>query len=347
MLKQIATQYGETILQQAASLYGAEAGDLVELEGFENYIYCFARNGQNLVLRIGHTLHRSVPHTQAEIAWLNYLSDRELPVARPVTSKRGRWLEVIDPGHDQGCFVAIAFERAPGVILDDEPQAKARHWNAALFEQWGAVMGRLHRAATDYAGPAPPARRQEWHEYDVLTLERFVPEEQTAVYAHARDLMARLHILPTDRASYGLIHADLTQWNFVVHEGQLTVFDFDSSEYAWFAKDIAVSLYYAVHSDERDRSQFVPEFLSRFMKGYWREYDLAPWWLEQIPDLLRLQRLILYSFSYQLVDPSSPDPDAEKYIAKTRTAIEQDRPVLEFDFAGWRKEVAGGRVPGP
>jgi Ser/Thr protein kinase RdoA (MazF antagonist) len=157
--------------------------------------------------------------------------------------------------------------------------------------------------------------------------------------------MARLQALPTDRASYGLIHADLTQWNFVVHEGRLTVFDFDSSEYAWFAKDIAVSLYYAVHSEERDRDQFVPEFLSHFLRGYWREYDLAPWWLEQIPDLLRLQRLILYSYSHQLTDPDHPDPDSARYIAKTRPAIEQDLPVLDFDFAGWRKEVAGGPVP--
>ena len=347
MLKQIAARYSETILQRAASLYGAEPGGLTELEGFENYIYCFARNGQDLVLRIGHTLHRSVPHTQAEIAWLNYLVDRGLPVARPVTSKRGRWLEVIDPGRDRGCFVTTAFEKAPGVILDDEPRAKARYWNAALFEQWGAVMGRLHRAATEYANPKPPARRPEWHEYDVLDLERFVPTDQTAVYARARELMARLHALPTDRASYGLIHADLTQWNFVVHEGRLTVFDFDSSEYAWFAKDIAVSLYYAVQSNKGDRSQFVSEFLSHFMTGYWREYDLDPWWLAQIPDLLRLQRLILYAFSHQLCDPDSPDPGAERYITKTRPAIEQDRPVLDFDVARWRKEVAGGQVPGP
>ena len=63
----------------------------------------------------------TVPHTRAEIAWLNYLVDRGLPVARPVTSQRGLWLEVLDPGRDQGRFVAVAFERAPGVILDDEP----------------------------------------------------------------------------------------------------------------------------------------------------------------------------------------------------------------------------------
>ncbi len=306
MLRQIATQFTDTILQQAASLYGAEPGDLTELEGFENYIYRFARKGQDLILRIGHTLHRSASHTRAEIDWLNYLVDRGLPVARPVVSQGGRWLEVIDPGRDQGHFVAVAFERAPGLILDDEPQAKARYWNGDLFEQWGAVMGRLHRAATEYKDPSPKARRPEWHEYDVLALERFVPAEQTAVYAHARELMARLRALPTDRGSYGLIHADLTQWNFVVHEGKLTAFDFDSCEYAWFAKDIAVSLSYAVHSDERDRSRFVPHFLSHFVRGYWREYDLPPWWLEQIPDLLRLQRLILYSFSYQLLRSRRP-----------------------------------------
>jgi Ser/Thr protein kinase RdoA (MazF antagonist) len=340
MLNQIAAQYSDTVLQKAASLYGAEPGDLAELEGFENYIYRFAQKDQELILRIGHTLHRSVPHAQAEIAWLNYLVGRGLPVARPVASPRGRWLEVIDPGCDQGRFVAVAFEQAPGAILDDEPQAKAAYWNDDLFERWGAVVGRLHRAATEYKDPAPPVRRPEWHEYDVLALERFVPADQTAVYAHARELMARLRALPTDRANYGLIHADLTQWNFVVHEGQMTVFDFDSSEYAWFAKDIAVSLYYAVHSDGRDRSEFVPHFLSHFLRGYWCEYDLASWWLQQIPDLLRLQRLILYALSYQLTDPENPDPDSERYIAKTRPAIEQDRPVLDFDFANWRKAVA-------
>jgi Ser/Thr protein kinase RdoA (MazF antagonist) len=344
MLKQIATQYSEAILQRAAICYGARRGDLTELEGFENYIYSFRRDGQDLILRIGHTLHRSLPHTQAEIEWLNYLVGRGLPVARPVVSRAGRWLEVIDSGHNQGQFIAIAFERAPGAILDDEPRAKARYWNGDLFEQWGAVMGRLHRAASEYSDPAPPARRPEWHEYDVLALERLIPADQSAVFAHARELMARLEALPTDRAGYGLIHADLTQWNFVVHRGKLTVFDFDSSEYAWFAKDIAVSLYYAVHSDDQDRTRFVPEFMSRFMRGYWREYDLAPWWLDQIPEMLRLQRLILYALSYQLFDPDNPDPDCERYIAKTRPAIEQDLPVLDFDFAGWRQEMIDGRI---
>ena len=48
-----------------------------------------------------------------------------------------------------------------------------------------------------------------------------LPTVLDRIASHARDLLARLHALPTDRAGYGLIHADLTQWNFVVHKGRL------------------------------------------------------------------------------------------------------------------------------
>ena len=47
MLKEIADQFNDEILVEAARRYGANPEALTELEGFENYIYEYAHQGQD------------------------------------------------------------------------------------------------------------------------------------------------------------------------------------------------------------------------------------------------------------------------------------------------------------
>ena len=51
------------------------------------------------------------------------------------------------------------------------------------------------------------------------------------IYAFRRDegeeLIGHLEMLPMDRESYGLIHQDAHGGNFFVHEGRMTLFDFE------------------------------------------------------------------------------------------------------------------------
>jgi|SRR6266540_3194345 len=90
--------------------------------------------------------------------------------------------------------------------------------------------------------------------------------------------------LPRDANSYGLIHTDMHHWNFLVHEGNITVFDFDDCTRHWFIYDIAVPIHYPLIEiplcEMKRRGKFAREFFSHFMKGYDRENHLDTFWFK-------------------------------------------------------------------
>jgi amicoumacin kinase len=78
----------------------------------------------------------------------------------------------------------MAFEWAPGTPFDKEPQL----WGPSLFQQWGALMGKIHRLILQ-AG-----------DYQIL-LHRLRSHESI------------IASLPLDDSSYGLIHNDFHPGN--------------------------------------------------------------------------------------------------------------------------------------
>ena len=255
MLLETRKIYNDEIKLEAARRFGIDPDSLAELEGFENFVYTGQVEGEPRILRVTHSLHRPEEHIRGEILWINDMATYEIPVATALTSVAGNFTEIIFHPVSHTYFTAALFVLAPGVILDDDPEAKARYWNSDLFEQWGEVLAKIHNHA-QYQAPKLGIQRPQWDEYDVLDLEKFIPRDQKLILEVARTHLAKLHQLPKSPECFGLTHADLTQWNFNVHEGKLTVYDFDSTEYAWFVKDLAVSLYMPLPAT-KDRQQMI------------------------------------------------------------------------------------------
>jgi Ser/Thr protein kinase RdoA (MazF antagonist) len=334
MLSETTKIYNDEIKHEAARRFGADPDSLSELEGFENFVYACQVDGAPRILRVTHSLHRSQSHIRGELTWINDMAQRGVPVAAAQPSLAGNFTEAIPHPPSGTYFTATLFESAPGVILDDDPEAKARYWNTDLFEQWGEVLGQIHDHA-QYQAPALKIQRPQWHEYDVLELDRFIPADQQRVLEVARAHLEKLHQLPKSPDCYGLTHADLTQWNFNVQDGKLMVYDFDSCEYGWFVKDLAVSLYYAGASYEGpDKDPFNQKFWQHLVKGYRRVRHISDDWLARLPDFLFLQRIILYAFSHQIMDPQNPAEDEVAYLKKARKIIEAGKEPIQIDFKG-------------
>lgn len=333
MLKGTELIYTNAIKSQAARLFGFDPDGLKPLEGFENFVYASETGAGPRILRVTHSLHRPVEHIQGEVTWVNNMAEHGIPVAPALPSLGCNLTEVI-PDHASGTyFTAVAFQWAPGICLDDHPKEKARYWNGSLFEQWGQVLGQIHNHA-HYHARNLGIQRPQWHEYDVLNLDCFIPSGQTRVLEAARSHLTKLHALPKSSSDYGLIHADLTQWNFNVYKGLLTVYDFDSTEYSWFVKDLAVSLYYAGASYEGDDlDAFNQGFLAHLVKGYRQVRLISDAWLECIPDFLFLQRIILYAFCHQIGYLDKPTKDNLAYLEVTRKIIESGEDPLKLDYS--------------
>jgi Ser/Thr protein kinase RdoA (MazF antagonist) len=335
MHPELVRRFHDRIRDEAARRYGLASSDLTELNAFENYVYeAESEDGVAFVLRVSHSMRRTVDYTLGEVEFVRYLGAAGIPVAQPILSESGQFVERIDdtePGH---YFVVTAFERADGIVFDDAPPLKERYWKPALFQDLGRIFARLHNRAQTYKLSNPRFKRQEWHEYDVVDINRFAPPEEQLVRERTARIIERLNQLPRTADDYGLIHADLHPHNFCFADGRITAFDFDNCEYAWFVKDIAVLLFYVARAEARgQREDAVAGFLGPFLEGYRELRRCERAWLAAVPDMLALQRSMNYALFHQYRDPALLDDDTLDRWSRFRRDIEADTPVLQLDFA--------------
>ena len=337
MHPELVRRFNDGVRDEAASRFGAAPDDLSRLNAFENHVYEFTDpDGVEVILRISHSARRTHDYTQGEIEFVRFLAAAGLPVARPVLSEGGKFIERIEDDQPGQYFLASAFERAPGVVFDDAPALKAAYWGPPLFQELGRTFARLHARATEYRLSNPRFKRQEWHEYDVVDVDRFVPPEETLVRERTAEILQRLHRLPRTPDSYGLIHADLHMHNFCFDDGRITVFDFDNAEYAWFAKDTAVILFYVGRTAPPDqRAATAAAFLGPFLDGYRQLRPFGPEWLATLPDLLALQRSMNYALFHQYRNWQHVTAEDRDSWRRFRRDIEAATPVLALDFAAF------------
>jgi Ser/Thr protein kinase RdoA (MazF antagonist) len=327
MEKEIKDRYSDTVLHEAMARYNIAEGTIQLLDGFESFMYEFERGSSDYILRIAHSLRRTVPLIHGEVDWINYLAEGGASVARAIPSANGNLVEPIEDGQG-GQFLATAFVKAAGGT------PSRAEWTPQLFEQYGQLLGRMHALSKVYTPSNPAWRRHEWDDPLMLVVEDHLPASEGKVVERYSTLKAHLDTLPRgDREEYGLIHQDAHAGNFFVdEEGTITLFDFDDCAYSWFANDIAIVLFYAVMWAD-DASQFSEEFLTHFLRGYRRENSLAAEWLQEIPHFLKLREIDLYAVIHRSFDVENlDDPWCAWYMAGRKERIESGLPYVDFDF---------------
>lgn len=295
------------------------------LDRFENYIYEFSRDDGEFILRTGHSLRRTPEMIAGEVDWINYLAEGGANVSRAILSKNDQLVEAIDDGHG-GQFLATAFVKAPGNMLPH------KDWTSEFVQHYGQVIGRLHALTKAYVPADSAWRRPAWDAPGNLDLEDWLSPSDAGVLAKFQELMPHFEMLSKDGDGYGLIHQDAHGANFYVHEGQITLFDFDDCVYGWFIYDIAMVLFYAAMWQE-DKAAFAQEFMSDFLRGYSRENQLDSKWLKEIPHFLKLREIDLYAVIHRSKDVENlDDPWCEGYLKGRKERIEADVPYIEFEW---------------
>ncbi len=339
MEKWIKDVYDEAILTEALARYQIQRENLEELDGFESFIYGYARNGAGYILRVSHSSHRTWEMIMGEMEWLSYLAAGGLSVARPVRSCAGNLVEVIgnesgsSPASqprvgEHGYFTVASYERAEG-----QPPKKAG-WTPELFQSMGRFMGRMHSLAKDYTPSAPAFRRPDWDSEGPSTFDD-LPETETTVVSRYLELVEHFRGLARCRDSYGLIHVDFHSGNFFVDDGRITLFDFDDCQYSWFIYDIAMSIFYALPVDcvsDEDVAKGVT-FFTNFMKGYMEENRLDPKWLQEIPHFLRFREVDLYMAILRSGELAELGAWGQAYMKNRREKIESRKPYAPINFA--------------
>ncbi|MCP4363498.1 MAG: phosphotransferase, partial [Chloroflexi bacterium] len=292
MEKRIKDRYNDDILHTMMQRYAIQPEQIQLLDGFESFMYAFERDGEAYILRVGHSLRRSIPLIQGEVDWINYLAAGGASVSRAILSENRNLVEIVDDGQG-GHFLGTAFVKAQGA-----PPGRAV-WGAPLFEEYGRLIGRMHALAKNYQLPDPAWKRPEWDAPGMLDMEDWLPASEGPVLKKYYTLKTYLDTLPKDGDTYGLIHQDAHGGNFFVDDaGRITLFDFDDCAYSWFMNDIAIVLFYAAVNTD-DPSAFTEHFMTHFLKGYKSKNHLNPAWLKEIPHFLKLREIDLYAIIHR------------------------------------------------
>lgn len=314
------------ILEEAAGLYGISKDDLKKLGSFESLVFEFTRGGKNYVLKLTHSIHRSRDQVMGEVEWVDHLKANGVSVCGVISSTKGNPLEIVEI--EDSYFIAYAFNKAPG------DHAEKGNWNKNLILNWGETLGKIHAATRTFKPSLESYRRFHWYEDDTLNAEKYIPDEQGVVIKKIEDHKSRLREFPRDNSSYGLIHSDLHNWNFYVHNGGIHVFDTDDCHYNWLAYDIGIPLYYALRTAEigDDNLDYARYFFSLFMEGYKKENDIDPVWITRIPDFVKLREMDLYIVITR-EDIADEDDWCQRFMNGRKERIENDIPFLNLDFA--------------
>jgi len=322
----IVKRYNDDILNEAMQRFGIQKNEIELLDGFESFIYEFNRpQGGEFILRVSHSGRRTPEMIAGEVDWINYLARGGANVARAILSKGGKLVEAIGDGHGEQ-FLATAFLKAQG-----GPSLKTE-WTPEFVAHYGRVIGRIHALTKDYVPSKPSWQREEWDAPGNLDMEKWMPASETMALQKFQELMSHLETLPKDRDGYGLIHQDAHGGNFFVHEGQITLFDFDDCVYSWFIYDIAMVLFYAAMFKE-DIVAYTDAFMRDFLRGYSQENKLDPIWLVELPYFLKLREIDLYAlihFSFDL--ESEDDPWITGYMKGRKQRIDAGLPYINFDW---------------
>lgn len=289
-------------------------------DGFQNSIYEY----KDTIIRISAANRRSMNELESELVYIKGLADAGLPVSVPVASNSGHLIEVI---HEQTqTFFVTAFEKAKGIpVKVTDPEV----WNNDLFFKWGKLIGKIHHLSNQFQG----LKRPSWSKENADLFNLLPRIDSELIKERYIEILEKLKGYRKESAIFGLIHNDFHQGNFFVHNGMITVFDFDDCAYNWFAYDLAVSYYHAywqASSFTPENKEFSKQFWTHFLHGYRMEHSIQKEMLEQIPLFLKLREIFLYILFLEKWDIKE---DWQVYtINDLKHKIENRIPFSDFNF---------------
>jgi Ser/Thr protein kinase RdoA (MazF antagonist) len=216
--------------------------------------------GERFVLRIHRHPLKTPEIVRSELTWLAALQQTDLVVPSPVRTRNGDLLTVATAAGVPEPRICVLFRWMRGRFLDDQ-------LTPAHLERVGAFMARLHicgaqfrpsegfvRGRLDHLYGKPRginesfARQQVDNPDDEAAALQLVanicsPADARAVERLIRRIRTIQRLLGHGPQTFGLIHGDMHQENYLFHQGQVRAIDFDDCGYGHYVYDLAVTLF--------------------------------------------------------------------------------------------------------
>ncbi len=315
------------VKKKALELYEIDETKIKDLDGFENFVYEYEKEGNSYIIRFVHSSHRTSELVLAEIEFIDFLYKNNSNVSQVVKSEKDNVCETIGTENNE-YFTVTSFIKAKGDFVKKEDIDELFNY------KFGRAVGKLHLLTKTFS---PKNMRQHWYEEDLIGIgRRNLNEEDMFVIDKTEELIEKLKKLPRGINEYGLIHTDLHFGNIYYDGEDFTFFDFDDSSYKHFISDIAIIIFYqfglsSANDEEREKRTYV--FLQDFCKGYLEVNDLDYSWFDHLNDFLKLRELILYMVLFGAGEEIINSPWGQKYVAHYRNRIKNDIPFFDYKKA--------------
>lgn len=326
------------VLDEAALLFNTCKDNLsviADYEGAANLVYGYDLEGQLMILRLSFSPERTLDQVRAELHFVEYLAEHGVRVSTPLPSRNGALVETLQAAGVT--FRVASFLKGRGMRVPDNGY---RYREGApieeYFQNWGQVLGQMHRLAKDYQPLDERVRRPEWFQLHQsrLSLKDRLPDRLQVVAHRIQSTLEELRTLPRSRDSFGLIHGDFNDGNFTVDysNGDITVFDFDDSCYFWFVYEIAAAweggIGRAMFRGLQERKSFMDGYMDQVMEGYNRENTLPAAWLERLPLFIKLIQIEEFLHYAQYLD--DPDEEIQAGLRYKAKCLEDEIPFMGF-----------------
>jgi Ser/Thr protein kinase RdoA (MazF antagonist) len=265
-----------SVIKQILEEYPIEYKIITAIDSYENFIYDI---DDRYIMRVSHSKIRNIGGIEAEIEWINFLSDNlNVP---GIISINGTLVNSFKYGEHM--LYTVIFEKIIGRKIEDKNEM------LEYASRWGEITARLHVETLMYN---PENKRENWYNNHEIKNIDTILRDYPVIHSMARKLIEKIASYPEDE--YGLIHYDLHESNILIAD-ELWIIDFDDSQYDHFASEIAVTLFHlAWRFGEGNRDVFIREFFPIYIQGYRSVRKIPDKELAKIPDFIQLRFFSLF-----------------------------------------------------
>ena len=275
-----------TLPKEIFPLWFSDVSDFEVVKNHSRIVYRVQADGACYYLKIA-------SESKAEDGWspnkeklvlssdfARHLSDMGAPVARPVASKRNRYVE--EHTFSNVYLVIQVTAEVSGTTVSEACR------DSAVYQRCGIALAKLHSAAESFS-QISKYEEDAWENYWVETGKK-IPDNNQTLLSEYKIIDAWLQASCPLPGGKGLTHGDTNILNFIDNKDCVSIIDVDNPEFTWFAVDISHPFR---HRNEGISHEERYDLWSAFQYGYCscRSIDLD---YETITWLLRLWSLDTY-----------------------------------------------------
>jgi Ser/Thr protein kinase RdoA (MazF antagonist) len=270
-------------------------------------VYRFESGAGRFYLRLPTPEVRPPELVAAAVDWHRHLHTAGAPVAEPVSSANGFWVEVISDDRTT-IFATVTREARGGHVEFTDLSGVAA---------WATALGHIHTASESYK-PSSVSTSAGVVGGKLPTLLHLFEQLEPAVTS---DPLLQLHYdrgvrwIRTQSDHTLVTHSDMRPGNALISDGRVTIIDFDEPTHAWPAYDLARMML----DDDASLPSTPAQHLTAILGGYRGARPDATISAEEVWHFLGIRALLMYVWS---IDDHTADVG---WRARLRTVLERFR----------------------